>query len=121
MKFKVLLVSVGVLVAIGLFSVILFEKEPLPLVVVIMTKQGFEPATFDVKKGQAVEFRNTSTDIHFWPASDLHPTHDIYPEFDPREPIAPGESWTFVFKRKGTWKFHDHLRASLRGTIQVLQ
>src|SRR5262245_55787372 len=41
--------------------------------------------------------------------------HLIYPEFDPRRPIGPGERWSFRFSRPGTWKFHDHLTPDMTG------
>jgi len=54
------------------------------------------------------------------PASDLHLTHGIYPEFDPQEPIDPKNSWSFQFLKFGKWKFHDHLNPYYRGIINVV-
>jgi plastocyanin len=86
-----------------------------------MTTDGFSPADVTIKSGEAVKFVNATTNGYFWPASNLHPTHELYPEFDPREPIAPGDSWTFVFKRVGEWGYHDHLKANKRGTVKVTE
>ena len=87
-------------------------------VVIVMAEEGFEPAEVIVKKGQTISWENNSVDWR-WPASNLHPTHFIYPEFDPLEPIAPGKSWAFTFEKVGEWRFHDHLKAYMVGTIIV--
>ncbi len=87
-------------------------------IVIRMTEDGFLPSEISIKKGDTVIFENTDTNPH-WPASDVHPTHDRYPEFDPKEPIASGESWSFVFEKQGRWQSHDHLHPAIRGVITV--
>jgi plastocyanin len=82
------------------------------------TEAGFTPATLTIRQGDTVVFQNNSA-RGFWPASDEHPTHTIYPEFDPKRVVAAGESWSFKFDKKGTWKYHDHRAASLGGTVIV--
>ncbi len=81
-------------------------------------QSGFSPKTLRVPYGSAVVFR-TSMDQSFWPASDTHPSHGIYDQFDPRTPINPSEYWTFVFNRSGRWLYHDHLEPNVRGEIIV--
>lgn len=83
-----------------------------------ITSDGFEPNTLNIKKGTNVVFVNMDDKEH-WPASDLHPTHGIYSEFDPLEGVAGGSSWSFVFDKVGKWKFHDHLYPELTGIIEV--
>lgn len=83
-----------------------------------LREEGFTPAKLTIRKGDSVTFR-TALDKPFWPASDLHPTHEIYPEFDPREPVQPGSSWTFRFDKIGEWKMHDHLFPYYRAQIIV--
>jgi plastocyanin len=82
------------------------------------TDQGYEPNHLVVKKGDTVNFVN-QTDGFFWPASNLHPSHLIYSEFDPKQPIAVGETWSFTFDQVGEWQFHDHLAPYFTGTITV--
>lgn len=84
-----------------------------------ITPEGFSPEEITIKKGQTITWVN-ETDEFRWPASNLHPTHGIYPEFDPQEPIAPGESWSFTFDKAGTWRFHDHLNPRMLGKIEVV-
>ncbi|HVS79998.1 MAG TPA: hypothetical protein VHF05_03375 [Candidatus Paceibacterota bacterium] len=87
-------------------------------VYVQMTDHGFEPAEVTINQGDLVVFQNADTASH-WPASDIHPTHQIYPEFDPKRPIPGGESWSFTFNRAGSWGMHDHLYPQFTGTIHV--
>ena len=82
------------------------------------TSEGFSPSEVFIRKGESIVFINSSEEA-MWPASDMHPTHEDYPLFDPREPIAPGDSWTFVFENEGVWLFHDHLRSSRTGKVRV--
>lgn len=79
---------------------------------------GYEPKEVTIMEGETIAFINDSDEFH-WPASDVHPTHTIYSAFDPREPLAPGETWSFTFTEAGIWGLHDHLRANYKGTITV--
>lgn len=94
------------------------NKSAVATTTVLMKKDVFEPETVTIKKGATVEFKNMDS-VARWPASNLHPTHTIYPQFDPRQPIDPGQSWQFTFEKEGQWKYHDHLIPSIRGTITV--
>lgn len=84
-----------------------------------LTEDGFAPSAITIAKGDTVTF-TTARDKPFWPASDLHPTHGIYSEFDPKQPIDPDKSWSFRFDKKGEWRFHDHLAPLFRGVIIVI-
>ena len=85
---------------------------------VVLTNSGFNPPKIAIKKGSTVTF-STDTDRPFWPASNLHPDHDEYPDFDPKEPIPPDETWSFTFDQVGSWGMHDHLRSYFSGQIEV--
>lgn len=87
-------------------------------VTITMNEEGFVPRELTISRNETVIFQNNDK-VSRWPASNLHPTHTIYPEFDPKKPIAPGQSWTFVFNHAGTWKYHDHRLPHFRGTITV--
>lgn len=87
---------------------------------VVMTKSGFEPENLTIRKGTTVTF-STNVDRPFWPASDLHPTHEVYSDFDPRRSLAPDETWSFKFDRVGEWNMHDHLRSYFTGSIKVVE
>jgi hypothetical protein len=80
---------------------------------------GFYPKDITVPKNSKVRFV-TRLDKSFWPASNLHPSHEIYPEFDSKKPISAKSYWEFVFGRSGSWSYHDHLSPLYEGTITVL-
>ncbi len=86
---------------------------------ITLTESGFVPSRLLIDKGDTVVFISEVEDA-FWPASDSHPTHGRYPEFDPGRALVPGESWEFTFEKAGVWTFHDHLRTGLRGKILVM-
>ena len=86
--------------------------------VITLTPDGFTPDTVTIRAGETVTFKTTTGKI-FWPASNLHPSHQLYPEFDPLEPIKPENVWGFTFKKVGVWKFHDHLSPYFTGVITV--
>ena len=85
---------------------------------VTLTENGFTPPEIQIKPGDSIKF-STTLNEPYWPASDLHPTHGIYPEFDPQEPIDQKTTWTFKFLKTGKWKYHDHLQPIFRGIIQA--
>ena len=93
---------------------------------VTYTNKCYSPSSVTINKGATVKFVNDSG-RDMWPASDNHPSHDEYPvkdankesTFDPKDSIAEGGSWSFVFNVTGTWYYHDHNHPSCHGTIIV--
>lgn len=97
-----------------------------------ITSSGFLPQEIEINAGDSVVFINEDSSKH-WPASAVHPTHRVYPGsdiskcgtaseseiFDACRGLESGERYTFTFNEKGNWRYHDHLRASLTGTINV--
>lgn len=92
--------------------------ENLDPVTVTMTESGYDIKDLDIKVGQTVIFKNQGLE-GLWPASNIHPTHEIYPEFDPQRPVLPGQSWEYTFDKEGEWRYHDHLFPTIVGTIRV--
>ena len=86
---------------------------------IVRTAAGFEPALLTIPVGTTVTF-TTDRDEQFWPASDVHPNHLVYRDFDPRRPLQPGESWSFTFDKVGDWRLHDHLESRASGMIRVI-
>ncbi|MEM7253519.1 MAG: cupredoxin domain-containing protein [Pseudomonadota bacterium] len=101
------------------------DRLPMPIVHadesidIVYVGGTFSPPQVELERGAEVVFSNSS-DRPVWPASNIHPTHDIYPEFDPKAPIPPGGEWRFVPDRSGAWRFHNHLAADEGGMIVVL-
>lgn len=85
---------------------------------IVLTDRGFQPASIIIKQNTRVSFLNKGSKPH-WPASDFHPTHGIYPEFDPQVEVPPGKTWEFVFSKVGKWKYHDHLEPENKGIVIV--
>lgn len=116
----------------------LFPDEPgadVPLRIVVtvnVTDKGYAPQNVSVKRGTQVNFVNKSSNP-VQTASALHPTHTAYPGtdikkcsqgqtapmFDACRGIPTGETWSFVFEQPGTWRYHDHLKPSVYGSVTV--
>ncbi|MBI5457510.1 hypothetical protein HY971_02170 [Candidatus Kaiserbacteria bacterium] len=112
--------AVYVLLAVCAILITLIVTERSSRVVTVSEgENGFAPQKLSIHKGDTVRFVN-DTGGYIWPASDFHPTHRTYPEFDPKEPIAPGGTWTFEFKKAGVWAYHDHLSSNFHGTVIVV-
>ena len=100
------------------------EREPKGLqTTVTYDNKTFTPSTVTIKAGATVLFDNTS-EVPMWPASDAHPTHTLYPEFDMARANAntlpePGQDFSFTFTKTGAWKYHDHNFPDITGTIMV--
>ena len=102
--------------------------------VIEMSNSGFSPTDITIKKGDTVTFVSVDSGMH-WPASDVHPTHTVYPGsgitkcgtseqegiFDACHGLEEGETWNFTFEDVGSWNFHDHLHPRFTGTITVTE
>ncbi|OGG79633.1 hypothetical protein A3A39_02300 [Candidatus Kaiserbacteria bacterium RIFCSPLOWO2_01_FULL_54_13] len=87
-------------------------------VTIMLTEEGFMPKSVAIAPGTVVTFA-TNRGVSFWPASDIHPTHSVYPEFDPRTAVDPEDLWSYQFDKIGVWAYHDHLKAVYAGYIIV--
>jgi plastocyanin len=125
-KYRNLVVGIFILVFGGIIYLHISDSADISVpaelldgeVVVVLTSQGYEPSDLTIPVGTKVTFTAMTGKPH-WPASNLHPTHEQYPEFDPQRPLEPEESWSFVFDKPGRWDFHDHIRSYFAGTIYV--
>ncbi len=99
-------------------SVAPVEVDSSDLITITFDGEGFSPLRLEVEVGQRILFANES-DTSFWPASNIHPTHQIYPEFDAKVPVESGDSWAFTFERPGFWRYHNHLGPERSGLIVV--
>lgn len=86
---------------------------------VIYSDEGFHPAIVTVLEGETVRFYNDSS-RNMWVASNPHPTHTIYPEFDQSTAVDSGGSFDFTFNRIGTWEYHNHT-FSLHGGVIIVE
>lgn len=107
--------ALGAVVVLALIALALIP----PKNTIVLRADGFHPRTLTIAQGETVRFVS-ERGKYFWPASDFHPSHTLYPAFDPKKPIPPHESWSFTFTEPGVYKFHDHLAAYYFGVIKVL-
>lgn len=82
------------------------------------TADGFAPAVLNIAVGDIVTFANKSR-AAFWPASNEHPIHTAYSEFDAKMEISAGQTYEFTFMKSGEWGYHDHLNPKMMGVIIV--
>ena len=90
---------------------------------VIISPNGLSQSTLSIKIGNTVTFTNADTVLH-WPASGMHPTHQICPGFDSLRGLKQGEKYSFTFEKAAVCPFHDHLNAgnpAYRGSITVTE
>ncbi len=85
-----------------------------------ITSAGFQPSALKIKVGMTVRFMNKDSQLH-WPASGIHPTHELCAGFDALKGLAQDEQYSFTFKEVKTCPMHDHLNPSLTGSIIVEQ
>lgn len=82
------------------------------------TDTGFVPTTLQVKAGTMVEFVNESSDP-MWVASNEHPAHSILSTFDQFNSTGKNGTYTYMFDKKGTWAYHDHINPAVEGVVVV--
>jgi plastocyanin len=89
-------------------------------VTVKYTGSGFVPRIITVKTGTAVTFVNDAGS-GMWVASAPHPAHDLLPGFDQLRSTNKGGTYTYIFAKIGTWKYHNHVAPEITGTVIVTQ
>jgi len=82
------------------------------------TDKGFVPEKISVEAGSLVQFVNESSK-DMWVASAPHPSHIKLPTFDQFKPLKKGAIYRYVFDKKGTWEYHDHINPSAGGVVTV--
>ena len=101
-------------------NVIQSEGVRLSGLTVNYSKDGFTPIEITVKVGVTVTWTNNS-DKAMWVASDVHPTHDLYPGFDQLQSVGRDGQYSFIFNRVGAWSYHNHLVPEDSGRVTVIQ
>lgn len=67
---------------------------------ITIAKDGFIPGDLHIKQGQNVIWTNKDRRAHQIASSSLA-------EFGSDEPLAPNESYSFIFTKKGTFTYFD--------------
>lgn len=100
---------------------------------IVMNDEGYDPTDIEIAVGDTIEFKNEGS-LARWPASNIHPTHSVYPGthidncseemteemFDACDELTTGESFSFTFTEPGNWRYHDHITPELNGQISVV-
>jgi plastocyanin len=73
-------------------------------------RSAFSPASVTINQGDSVTWTNTDTINHQVVANNGSFASPI---------LGPGKSWTRTFARGGTFRYHDSLKPSLKGTVVV--
>ena len=95
------------------------DIEVKKVVQISITKDGFIPETVTIEVSTLVVFVNEDSEMHRV-ASDPYPTNDGLSGFDSQEGIPPEGTYSFLFREKGTWTYHDDLNPyKLTGTVVV--
>lgn len=89
------------------------EEETL----VTVTSSGYDPKTITVKPGAKVVWKN-ETGAPITVNSDNHPTHLLWPFLNLGK-FEDGSTVSVVFEKAGTYTYHNHLDASMTGTVVV--
>lgn len=84
----------------------------------MISGEGFEPATVNIKRCQQVYWTNTDSKPHEV-AADPYPTSSTYPEFV-GPALTQNDSFSFIFEKSGEYTYHDKLNPlKLKGTVIV--
>lgn len=89
-------------------------------VIRLVSSTAFEPSEVTIRPGETITWINDTGDL-FWPASDVHPTHEILPAFDAKKPLKPENAYSFTFTQLGSWTFHDHMHPNAVGVVHVVE
>ena len=104
----------GIIATCGVVFFLIFQGAG----TITLKDDGFHPRILTIRAGETVTFRS-ERGKYYWPATDFHPTHTIFPSFDSKEPVSPDVSWSYTFEKPGVYKYHDHLAAYYFGIIRV--
>lgn len=80
---------------------------------------GVSPANVSVKKGQIVVWKNDDKVAHQI-AADPYPTNTSLPELGRGEVLQPGDTFSFIYEKSGTFTYHDNLNPyTIKGVVVV--
>jgi plastocyanin len=120
---RTLLATSVVLIVIIILGVISYHKTSRPASVrqaaVAVTSQGLTPSVLSVKTGTQVTWTNSDSSAHEI-AADPYPKNDSISGFDSTVVLQPNDSYSFSFKKAGTYHYHDQLNPfKINGTVIV--
>jgi plastocyanin len=99
-----------ILLVAGALALVLAAPASSANTVVQIKRSSFAPASVTINAGDSVTWRNTDTINHQVVANNGSYASPI---------LGPGKSYTRTFRNGGTFRYHDSLHPTLRGTIVV--
>jgi plastocyanin len=96
--------------AVAAIALVLAAPAATATATVQITRTGFVPATVTINQDDSVTWRNTDTRNHQVVANGGQFASPI---------LRPGQSYTRTFRSGGTFRYHDGLFPSRRGTVVV--
>jgi plastocyanin len=103
-------ILLAVLTAVSLAVAAPAASAPAATVTVQIKRTAFSPVKVTINDGDSVTWKNVDTINHQVVANGGSFASPI---------LAPGKSYTFTFRRAGTYGYHDALHPTLKGTIVV--
>jgi plastocyanin len=97
-------------IALAGMALVLAAPASTATTTVQIKRNGFSPATVTVNQDDSVTWKNADTIDHQVVANGGQFASPI---------LNKGQSWTFTFRDGGTFRYHDGLHPSLKGTITV--
>ena len=99
-----------ILLAVGSLALVLAAPASTATTTVQIKRSGFVPATVTINQDDSVTWTNTDTIDHQVVANGGSFASPI---------LRPGETYTHTFRGGGTFRYHDGLRPTLKGTVTV--
>jgi plastocyanin len=99
-----------ILIAFTTLALVLAAPASSATTTIQIKRTGFVPATVTINHDDSVTWTNTDTIDHQVVANGGSFASPI---------LKPGKSWTRVFRNGGTFRYHDSLHPTLRGTLIV--
>jgi plastocyanin len=111
-------ISILLVVTLGVYTT---QKEIKPQklasVSIMITSDGFEPATLAVEKGTRIIWTNSDTRPHQLQANP-HPTGKSLPSLR-SEILNNKQTFHYMANETGSFGYHDHLNPTINGNLDV--
>ncbi|MFY9580386.1 MAG: cupredoxin domain-containing protein [Gaiellaceae bacterium] len=100
----------GAVAALALVLAAPASTAPTATATVQIVKTGFVPATVSINAGDSVTWRNADTKTHQVVANGGQFASAV---------LNPGQTYSHTFDRGATYRYHDALHPTLKGTVNV--
>lgn len=95
----------------------LIGTEEVQDVEVMYSDLGFQPEELEIEPNTRVVFINQAS-ARLWVRS-VDAVFSFNPVFDQEESVPVGGWYSVIFKKPGSWQYHNYLNPDIEGTITV--